>query len=83
MIGTIILIIRMCGVKSHTVDIARDDQRKQLFACPQRLGFENGRYGHLAIPAGEEHQQVHHQLLVNEHVSLGHLSDSCQCVLGE
>ena len=27
---------------------------------PQRFGFENSRYGHLAIPTGQEHEQVHH-----------------------
>ena len=55
MIRTIVFIIRMSGVKPHTIDIARYYQRKQLFASPQGFGFENGWYGHLTIPAGQEH----------------------------
>ena len=35
--------------------------------------LEDGRRGHLAVPGVQEHQQVHHLLLVEEHVPLGHL----------
>ncbi len=46
------------------VNVPRDYERKHLFTGPERLGFEYGRVGHLAVPRGEPHQQVHHGLLV-------------------
>ena len=81
MIGSSILIVRMGGVEPHTIDIARDDQREQLLPGPKGLGLQDGGDGHLAVPAGQEHEQVHHGFLVNEHVPLGHLPDGGEGVL--
>ena len=47
------------------VDVARDDQSKELLASPQRLGLDDGWLGHLPIPGRQPHQQLHHFFLVH------------------
>ena len=80
-IGSSILVIRMDGVEPHTVDIAGDDQGEQLLPGPKGLGLQDCGDRHLAVPAGQEHEQVHHGFLVNEDVPLGHLPDGGEGVL--
>lgn len=64
LVRAVVLIIRVGGVSLDEVNVPRDYERKHLFTGPERLGFEYGRVGHLAVPRGEPHQQVHHGLLV-------------------
>ncbi len=69
-------------MEAHAVDVARDDEGEELLPGPQRLGAEDGGHGQLAVPGGQEHDEVHHLLLVQENVALGHLANSGQGVLG-
>lgn len=80
-VGTAVLIVRVGRVEAGTVSAAGDDQGKELLSRPQSLGLDDGGNGELAVPGGKEHDQVHHLLLVQEHVSLGHFTDGGQRVL--
>ena len=46
------------------VHVPGDDEREDLFPSPEGLGLVDGRLGHLAVPGGQPHQQLHHVLLV-------------------
>ena len=61
-------------MKSHTVDVAGDDEREQLFSGPHRLRLDDGRNRKLSVPGGQEHDECHHVLLRQEDVSLRHLA---------
>ena len=39
--------------------------------------------GHLAVPGGQKHEQVHHLLLLEEDVPLGHLAHGAERVLDD
>ena len=64
LVGGVVLIVRMGGVGANDVHVAGDDEGEDLFACPEGLGFVDGRLGHLAVPRGQPHQQLHYILLV-------------------
>ena len=69
-------------MESLAVDGAGDDEGEELLAGPQWLGLQDGGHRQLAVPAGQEHEQGHHQLLLQEHVALGHLTHGAEGVLG-
>ena len=71
----------MSRVKPLAVDVSGDDEREELLARPQRLGFDDGRDGQLSVPGGQEHDQGHHVFLGEEDVAFRHLSDGGQRVL--
>ena len=45
------------------IDHARDYEREELFASPQRFRFEDGWLGYLAVPGGQPHEEIHEVLL--------------------
>ena len=73
----------MGRVDTHTVDASGYDEGEELLARPQGLGLEDAGHGQLSVPGGEEHDERHHLLLVQEHVSLGHFTDGRQGVLDD
>ena len=58
-----IFIIRMGAVCTDHVHISWNDHTEDLFACPQRFGFENGRLRNFAVPVKDPHHQIHHCIL--------------------
>ena len=63
------------------VELARDDEGEELLSSPQGPWLEDCWGRHFPVPGRQEHQQVHHLLLVDEDVSLCHLTHSGKCVL--
>jgi len=53
----------MCTVGSHQIYAPRDDEGEDLFARPQGFGLQDSGLGHVAIPAGQKHEQIHHLTL--------------------
>lgn len=66
---------------SDHVHVAGNDEREYLLARPERLGFEDGGPRHLAVPYGQEHEDVHHLFFVDEDVSFGHFTYGGEGVL--
>ena len=56
LVGSIILVVRVGGVSSDDVDVAGNDEREHLLAGPEGLWLQDGRLGHLTVPAGQPHQ---------------------------
>ena len=48
---------------SHQIYAPRDDEGEDLFARPQGFGLQDSGLGHVAIPAGQKHEQIHHLTL--------------------
>lgn len=59
-VGPTVLLVWVGAVCSDGVDVARDDEAEDLLARPERPGLQDGWLGHLAVPRGQEHQEVHH-----------------------
>ena len=57
------------------------NERKQLFSRPKGFRLQDGRNGKLSVPAGQKHEQGHHEVLVDEHVPLGHFPDGAERIL--
>lgn len=55
-----VLIIGMGAVGTDTVDVAGYDEGEDLLPCPQGPGLQDGWLWDLAVPRGQEHQEVHH-----------------------
>jgi len=53
---------------------ARDDEGEDLLARPQGAGLEDAGVGHVAVPAGQEHEDVHHLALKQNNT--GHRNNS-------
>lgn len=59
LIRATVLIIGMGAMGADTVDVAWYDKGKDLFACPQGPGLQDGWLWDLPIPRRQEHQEVH------------------------
>lgn len=81
-VGPAVLLVRVGAVRSDDVDVSRDDQAEHLLARPERPRLQDGRLRHLAVPRGQEHQQVHHLTLQGDEqdiTSCLHAFTSCLC----
>ena len=59
-VGPAVLLVWMGAVGPDHVDVSGDDEAEDLLSRPKGAGLDDGRLGDLAVPRGEEHQQVHH-----------------------
>lgn len=62
-VGAAVLLVGVSAVGSDDVDVAGNDEAENLLARPEGPRLQDGRLGYLAVPRGEEHQQVHHLAL--------------------
>lgn len=62
-VGPAVLLVGVGAVCSDHVDVSGNDEAEDLLARPQRTGLDDGGLGDLAVPRGEEHEQVHHLAL--------------------
>ena len=63
------------------VDFAGDNEGEELFAGPERRGFNDRRHGHVTVPTRQLHEQIHHVWLLDEYVALRHLPHGAKSVL--
>lgn len=58
-----VLFIRVSAVCSDCINVPRDDQAEDLFACPEGSRLQYSWLGHFPIPRREKHEEVHHLTL--------------------
>lgn len=63
LVGPAVFLVGVGAVRSDHVDVSGNDEAEDLLACPQGAGLDDRRLGDLAVPRGEEHEQVHHLTL--------------------
>lgn len=55
-----VLVVGVGAVRADHVDVSWNDEAEDLLPRPQRPRLEDGGLGHLPVPSGEEHEEVHH-----------------------